>query len=65
LLEISGAMTGGSSTQRSGLFGTGEDGESDEAAELKKSAARNFAILEHCEYALVYSLQKQNSWLRN
>jgi len=29
-------MTGGSSTQRSGLhFGTGEDGESDEAAELK------------------------------
>jgi chromosome segregation protein len=53
LLEISGAMTGGSSTQRSGLhFGTGEDGESDEAAGLQNRLQEISRILEHCEYTL-------------
>jgi len=62
LLEISGAMTGGSSTQRSGLhFGTGEDGESDEATELQNRLQEISVILERCEYALVYCLQNKTT----
>lgn len=53
LLEISGAMTGGSNTQRSGLhFGTSEDGESDEATGLQNRLQEISVILERCEYAL-------------
>ena len=49
LLETSGAMTGGSNTQRSGLhFGTGDATESDEAAQLKNRLQEISLILERC-----------------
>lgn len=53
LLETSGAMTGGSSTQRSGLhFGTADDGESDEVAQLRNRLQEISQILERCEYVV-------------
>jgi chromosome segregation protein len=49
LLEASGAMTGGSSSQRSGLhFGTGDATESDEAGELRNRLQEITLILERC-----------------
>jgi chromosome segregation protein len=49
LLEASGAMTGGSSNQRSGLhFGTGDAIESSEAANLKSRLEEIERILERC-----------------
>ena len=49
LLEASGAMTGGSSNQRSGLhFGTGDATESSEAANLKSRLEEIERILERC-----------------
>lgn len=53
LLETSGAMTGGSSTQRSGLhFGTAEDGESVEATQLRNRLQDISRILERCEQGI-------------
>jgi chromosome segregation protein len=53
LLETSGAMTGGSITQRSSLrFGTGESGESEEAAHLKSRLADIERVLERCNEAI-------------
>ncbi|MEC4815770.1 MAG: chromosome segregation protein SMC [Scytonema sp. PMC 1069.18] len=53
LLETSGAMTGGSITQRSSLrFGTGESGESEEAAHLKSRLADIERVLERCSEAI-------------
>jgi chromosome segregation protein len=49
LLETSGAMTGGSTNQRSALrFGTGEAAESDEAIALKNRLADIEKILDRC-----------------
>ena len=49
LLETSGAMTGGSSTQRSGLhFGTADERESDEVAQLQNRLQEISRILERC-----------------
>jgi len=50
LLEASGAMTGGSNTQRSGLhFGTESATESDEAAQLRNRLQEISLILERCD----------------
>lgn len=49
LLEVSGAMTGGISTQRYELhFGTGDAAESKEAAQLRSRLEEIFLILERC-----------------
>jgi len=49
LLESSGAMTGGMSTQKSGLhFGTGEATESDETTQLRQRLQDIFQILDRC-----------------
>lgn len=49
LLEASGAMTGGSSSQRSSLhFGIGDATESDEAGELRNRLQEITLILERC-----------------
>ncbi|MFN6559381.1 MAG: chromosome segregation protein SMC [Nostoc sp. ChiSLP01] len=53
LLETSGAMTGGSTTQRSALrFGTGEAAESDEVIALKNRLVDIERILERCTEAI-------------
>jgi len=53
LLETSGAMTGGSSTQRSGLhFGTEYANESDEVAGLRNRLQEIERILERCGEAI-------------
>jgi chromosome segregation protein len=53
LLETSGAMTGGSSNQRSGLrFGSGEAGESEESITLKTRLADIERVLERCGEAI-------------
>jgi len=53
LLETSGAITGGISTQRSGLhFGTGDTTESDEAAGLSNRLQEIELILERCGEAI-------------
>ncbi|MCX7594075.1 MAG: chromosome segregation protein SMC [Fischerella sp.] len=53
LLETSGAMTGGSIVQRSGLrFGSGEATESEEIVALKKRLADLERILERCTQAI-------------
>ncbi|MDZ8028783.1 MAG: chromosome segregation protein SMC [Nostoc sp. DedQUE11] len=53
LLETSGAMTGGSNTQRSALrFGTGEAAESDEVIGLKNRLVDIERILERCTEAI-------------
>lgn len=53
LLESSGAMTGGSTSQRSGLhFGTSDAGESAEAFGLKNRLQEIEAILERCGLAV-------------
>jgi len=53
LLETSGAMTGGSSPQRSGLhFGTSDPTESDEAVGLQNRLQEIERILERCNQAI-------------
>ncbi|RCJ28195.1 chromosome segregation protein SMC [Nostoc sp. ATCC 43529] len=53
LLETSGAMTGGSNTQRSALrFGTGEAAESDEVIGLKNRLVDIERILDRCAEAI-------------
>ncbi|AFZ24921.1 condensin subunit Smc [Cylindrospermum stagnale PCC 7417] len=53
LLETSGAMTGGSNTQRSALrFGTGEATESEETMALKTRLADIERVLERCSEAI-------------
>ncbi|MDH6085408.1 chromosome segregation protein SMC [Umezakia ovalisporum] len=53
LLETSGAMTGGSSSQRSALrFGTGESAESEEVIALKGRLADVERIIERCTEAI-------------
>ncbi|NEU76140.1 chromosome segregation protein SMC [Hassallia byssoidea VB512170] len=53
LLETSGAMTGGSNTQRSALrFGTVEAGESDEVIALKSRLNEIERVLERCGEAI-------------
>ncbi|MGF1991746.1 MAG: chromosome segregation protein SMC [Nostoc sp. ZfuVER08] len=53
LLETSGAMTGGSNTQRSSLrFGTGEAAESDEVIALKNRLVDIDRIIERCAEAI-------------
>jgi chromosome segregation protein len=53
LLETSGAMTGGSNTQRSALrFGTGEAAESEEVSNLKSRLADIDRILDRCTEAI-------------
>ncbi|WP_341525994.1 chromosome segregation protein SMC [Nostoc sp. UHCC 0302] len=53
LLETSGAMTGGSNTQRSALrFGTGEAAESDEAIALRSRLVDIERVLERCTEAI-------------
>ena len=53
LLETSGAMTGGSNTQRSALrFGTGEAAESEEVVGLKTRLADIERVLERCGEAI-------------
>jgi chromosome segregation protein len=53
LLETSGAMTGGSTTQRSALrFGTVEAAESEEVASLKRRLADIERVLERCSEAI-------------
>ncbi|MBD2568214.1 chromosome segregation protein SMC [Anabaena lutea] len=53
LLETSGAMTGGSNTQRSALrFGTGEAAESDEVVNLKTRLVDIERVLERCGEAI-------------
>ncbi|AKG20205.1 chromosome segregation protein SMC [Calothrix sp. 336/3] len=53
LLETSGAMTGGSVTQRSALrFGKGESGESEEVVGLRRRLADIERVLERCNEAL-------------
>ncbi len=53
LLETSGAMTGGSNTQRSGLhFGVSDTTESDEASGLKNRLQEVERILERCGEAI-------------
>ncbi|OSO88187.1 chromosome segregation protein SMC [Cylindrospermopsis raciborskii CENA303] len=54
LLETSGAMTGGSQTQRSGLkFDTGEGKESEELINLRTRLADIDRVLERCGEAIV------------
>ncbi len=54
LLETSGAMTGGSQTQRSGLkFDTGEGKESEELINLRTRLADIDRVLERCAEAIV------------
>ncbi len=63
LLEASGAMTGGSSTQSSGLhFGTSEAAESDEVAQLRKRLPEIERILERCNQT-VSSLAAKTKYL--
>ena len=53
LLETSGAMTGGSNTQRSALrFGTGEAAESEEVVALKKRLVDIERVLDRCSEAI-------------
>ncbi len=53
LLETSGAMTGGSNTQRSALrFGTGEAAESEEAIALRSRLVDIDRVLERCTEAI-------------
>ncbi|WP_071187374.1 chromosome segregation protein SMC [Trichormus sp. NMC-1] len=53
LLETSGAMTGGSNTQRSALrFGTGEAAESDEVTNLRTRLVDIERVLERCAEAI-------------
>ncbi|MDZ8186894.1 MAG: chromosome segregation protein SMC [Nostoc sp. ChiSLP02] len=53
LLETSGAMTGGSTTQRSALrFGTGEAAESDEVIALKNRLVDIERIIDRCAEAI-------------
>ncbi|MBD2384294.1 chromosome segregation protein SMC [Cylindrospermum sp. FACHB-282] len=53
LLETSGAMTGGSNTQRSALrFGTGEAAESEETIALKTRLADIERVLDRCSEAI-------------
>ncbi|BAY76027.1 chromosome segregation SMC protein [Nostoc linckia NIES-25] len=53
LLETSGAMTGGSNTQRSALrFGTGEAAESDEVIALKNRLVDIERIIDRCAEAI-------------
>ena len=53
LLETSGAMTGGSSNQRSSLkFGQGESAESQEVVALKSRLADIERIIERCTEAI-------------
>lgn len=53
LLETTGAMTGGSMTQRSALrFGTGDAVESEEVANLKSRLADIERVLERCSEAI-------------
>lgn len=59
LLESSGAMTGGSITQRGTLrFGTQEAGESEEAIALKKRLSEVERILERCNEAIANLSQR-------
>lgn len=59
LLEVSGAMTGGSNIQRSGLhFGTADATESDETAQLQNRLQEISQILGRLEYNLLSTHSK-------
>ena len=63
LLESSGAMTGGSSSQRSGLhFGTADAGESAEAIALRNRLQEIDRILERCG-EVIYTLSAKTKQL--